>query len=149
MTRPFTGRHIAAILVAFFAVIIVVNLTMARLATSTFGGVVVDNSYVASQHFNRWLDEADRAKAMGWAATVSRLADGRVQVDLAGPGAAAARLGATARNPLGRMADQDLAFAPLGKGRFVSSEPLPAGRWTLRLQAEAGGQAWRAEQELF
>jgi nitrogen fixation protein FixH len=42
----------AMILVAFFAVVIAVNLLMARLAISTFGGVVVENSYVASQHFN-------------------------------------------------------------------------------------------------
>ena len=45
--RPFTGRHMAAIMVAFFGVVIAVNVYMARLATSTFTGVVVENSYVA------------------------------------------------------------------------------------------------------
>jgi hypothetical protein len=56
--RPFTGRHMAMIMIAFFGVVIAVNVLMARFAVSTFGGVVVENSYVASQHFNRWLDEA-------------------------------------------------------------------------------------------
>jgi nitrogen fixation protein FixH len=51
----FTGRHMAITIVGFFLVVIVVNLAMARMATSTFGGVVVENSYVASQHYNRWL----------------------------------------------------------------------------------------------
>ena len=53
--RPFTGYHMTAILVAFFGVVIVVNFVMARYAVATFGGTVVDNSYVASQEFNGWL----------------------------------------------------------------------------------------------
>ena len=44
MTKAFTGRHMAAIMVAFFGVIIAVNFTMARFATATFGGRVVENS---------------------------------------------------------------------------------------------------------
>jgi nitrogen fixation protein FixH len=55
----------AAIMVAFFAVVIAVNVYMARLASSTFTGVVVENSYVASQHFNRWLDEARAEERLG------------------------------------------------------------------------------------
>ena len=49
MTRKFTGWHMTAILVGFFAIVISVNLFMARAAIGSFGGVVVDNSYVASQ----------------------------------------------------------------------------------------------------
>jgi len=63
--RPFTGRKMAAIMVAFFAVVIIVNVYMAREASSTFGGVVVENSYVASQQYNRWLDEASAENALG------------------------------------------------------------------------------------
>src|SRR3546814_19411645 len=57
--RPFTGRHAAMILIAFFGVVISVNIVMASFALSTFGGTVVDNSYVASQHSNEWLATAD------------------------------------------------------------------------------------------
>ena len=42
MAKEFTGRHMTAILVGFFGVVIAVNLTMASYATGTFGGVVVD-----------------------------------------------------------------------------------------------------------
>ena len=55
---PFTGWHMLAICVAFFGVVIAVNVVMADLAISTFSGEVVENSYVASQRFNGWLDEA-------------------------------------------------------------------------------------------
>jgi len=42
--KPFTGRHMLAVLVGFFGVVIAVNFIMASYATSTFGGVVVENS---------------------------------------------------------------------------------------------------------
>ena len=58
MTRRFTGWHMTAIMFAFFGVVVSVNMLMATLATRTFGGTVVENSYVASQSFNRWLAEA-------------------------------------------------------------------------------------------
>ena len=76
--KPFTGRHMAAVMVGGFSVIVGVNLFMAWQASSTFGGVVVENSYVASQHFNRWLDQAAQARALGWEARASRLPDGRI-----------------------------------------------------------------------
>jgi len=144
----FTGRHMTAILVGFFAVVIAVNVLMARLATSTFGGVVVENSYVASQHFNRWLDEASAEKALGWRADFSRRPDGRVAVKLTGP-SAPAQLAALARHPLGRQPDQALAFVPDGSGAFVSTGQLPVGRWRLRLEVQAGGRLWRSEGDIL
>lgn len=149
MNGTFTGRHMTGILVAFFAVVIGVNVTMATLASGTFGGVVVDNSYVASQHFNRWLDEAAKERAIGWQAVLARTPNGRVIVTLSGGNETALRLAATARHPLGRLPDRELNFVPQGQGRFVSVQPLPAGRWRLRLSAAGHAATWRAEQELF
>ena len=65
MTRRFTGRHMLVLMLAFFGVVVAVNLLMATLATRTFGGTVVDNSYVASQRYNRWLDAGARAESAG------------------------------------------------------------------------------------
>ncbi|MDR2858255.1 MAG: FixH family protein [Novosphingobium sp.] len=146
--RPFTGRHMAAIMVGFFAVVIAVNLFMAREASATFGGVVVENSYVASQHFNRWLDEAHAEDALGWQAALSRRRDGRVVLALTGSGAVPDRVTAIARHPLGRQPDFALDFAPDGAGRLVSAEVLPAGRWRLRLEVRAKGKLWRSEGEV-
>src|SRR3546814_4880371 len=70
--RPFTGRHAAMILIAFFGVVISVNIVMASFALSTFGGTVVDNSYVASQHYNEWLARADAQDRLGWNKNVDR-----------------------------------------------------------------------------
>ncbi|MCB2052183.1 MAG: FixH family protein [Novosphingobium sp.] len=144
MTKRFTGWHMTTILVAFFGVVIAVNIIMARYALSTFGGVTVENSYVASQEFNRWLDEAEREKALGWSAAVGRQSDGRIEIALVGP-QPGAKVTVDARHPLGRQPDRMLVFAGVGDGRYLSRETLPEGRWTLRLAVEQGSHVWRKE----
>ena len=69
--RKFTGWHMTGILVAFFGVVVTVNIVMARAAIGTFGGTVVENSYVASQKFNGWLDQAKAQDKMGWTVDAS------------------------------------------------------------------------------
>lgn len=64
-TNPFTGKRMTAIFVAGFGIVIAVNLTMAMMAVGSFHGTVVDNSYVASQHYNGWLKQAAASKALG------------------------------------------------------------------------------------
>ena len=68
MTKParLNGYHVAAMFVAFFGVIIAVNITMAWFASSSWTGLVVKNSYVASQNYNEKIDAARNQKAMGW-----------------------------------------------------------------------------------
>ncbi len=147
-TGPFTGRHFSVIIVAFFAVVIGVNLMMARAATSTFGGVVVENSYVASQQFNGWLNEAAKEKALGWSAAAGRDRQGRVTVSLRGAPPAGVDLTAIARHPLGHQPDQILRFQRQADGTFLSQQTLPAGRWRLRLEAKTERSRWRAEQDV-
>lgn len=144
----FTGRHMTIIIVAFFGVVIAVNLLMARLASSTFGGVTVENSYVASQQFNRWLDEADAQRELGWKAAIARREDGRVSVTLTGVPEGPVSLEGTARHPVGREPDRALQFAASGDGQFVSTSALPEGRWRLRIAAQANGREWRTEEDL-
>jgi nitrogen fixation protein FixH len=147
VNKRFTGRHMTMILLAGFGVVIAVNLLMARLAVSTFGGVVVENSYVASQEFNTWLKAAEESRALGWEPQVARREDGRIAVNFA-PDASPRVLEGIARHPLGRLPDSELAFAGAGPGRFVSTAPLPAGRWALRLEGRAGEHVWRGEAPL-
>ncbi|MXO75226.1 hypothetical protein GRI40_08355 [Altererythrobacter aerius] len=147
MNRPFTGRHMAAVLVTGFGVVIAVNMLMATLASQTFGGIVVKNSYVASQQFNGWLAEAKRQESLGWKVVAERRADGRVALTLSGAPADAAIEG-LAWHPLGREADVALTFSPDGPNRFLSAESLSDGRWTLRLTIRAGGDLFRSESPI-
>ncbi|MCT2559885.1 FixH family protein [Tsuneonella sp. YG55] len=147
MKNAFDGRHMAAILVAGFAVVISVNLGAAVIAKRTFGGIVVENSYAASQDFNGWLEEAARERALGWRVEPARRADGRVALALTGI-PAGARIAGSARHPLGRVPDTALHFLPAPDGSAVSDEPLPPGRWILRVTVQADGKRFRSEGPL-
>ena len=146
--RRFTGYHMATILLAFFGVVIAVNVTMATLASKTFGGEVVKNSYVASQHFNRWLDEAAREKALGWTVEAARTPDGHVALALVGVPQGKASVTAQASHPLGVAPSQDLTFSETGPERFVSTSALPQRRWRLRIEVRIDGQNFSTEQDL-
>ncbi len=144
---PFTGKHMAAILVAGFGVVVTVNFFMASLATGGFHGVVVENSYVASQNFNEWLDEAERNRALGWEAQAMRDDAGHVVVRTEGVPPDAS-LNAELRRPLGTREYADLNFVSQGAGVWRSSVPIKDGRWTIRLFIEAGNERWAQESEL-
>lgn len=145
-SKRFTGRHMAAVLITFFGVVVAVNFTMATLASRSFGGQVVDNSYVASQKFNTWLDEAEKEKALGWTAQASRRSDNRIAV--AFTGAEGAAITATARHPLGLEKSQSFTFERSADGSYLSREVLAPGRWTLRIVVAAGEDRFRTEQDV-
>lgn len=150
MTRKFTGRHMLAIMLAFFAVVIGVNFTMATLASRTFGGTVVDNSYVAGQKFNTWLAAGRAQERLGWRTALELDRDRRVTVALrdgAGP-LAGAEIDAVARHPLGRAPDIALRFSASPAGTYVSHQSLPAGRWLVHLHARSGAAELRVIETL-
>ncbi|NML07840.1 FixH family protein [Sphingomonas sp. G-3-2-10] len=150
MTRRFTGWHMAGIMVSFFAVVIAVNFYMATQASRTFGGVVVENSYVASQRFNGWLADARAQDALGWRATPAVDDAGRVTVVLADNEGAirGATVMATATHPVGRLSARSFALRDMGDGRYGSAEALAAGRWQLRIDVRAQGREARFEQDV-
>ena len=135
MRQRFTGYHATAILVGFFAVVIAVNLTMARLATSTFGGALAENGYVASQDYNRWIAESAAQDRLGWDVT-TRVENGRLILDTKGITHAIPTV--VAEHPLGRVDDRAISMTMAGPGRFRSISAMPAGRWKLRITLRQG-----------
>ena len=134
MTRRFTGWHFTVIITAFFGVVVAVNLTMAVFAVRTFGGVVVENSYVASQKYNDWLEAAKRQQKLAWSIEPALDDQRRVTIALSIDGA---KVNGFARHPLGREADVSLTFVTLGN-RSRSVKPLPPGRWNIHLLVRRG-----------
>src|SRR5690606_4480933 len=80
--RAFTGRHMLAAVVAFFGVIVAVNLTMATFAMNSWSGLVVKNSYVASQEFNDRAEAGRARAALGWQAELA-FSNGHLRYTLA------------------------------------------------------------------
>lgn len=148
--KAFTGWHMTTILVAFFAVVVTVNFVMARFALSTFGGAVVENSYVASQHYNEWLQRAAAQDRLGWSRTVVLGADRRVQLTIGEEGRPLAGVAVTATlsHPLGRTPPTAVHFVPAAGGVLISRERVPAGRWRLDLSVRRGGDEARYRVDL-
>ncbi|WP_454598467.1 FixH family protein [Qipengyuania sp. SM2507] len=147
MKREFTGRHMTAVLVGGFGIVVAVNLYMASLATQGFGGVVVKNSYVASQKFNSWLDAAREQETLGWSASVERGADGRVLVTTQGV-PAGVTVAAELRRPLGAAEITGLDFEASGSGVFVSTTPVAEGRWIVRVAIANAERQWAGESRI-
>ncbi|WP_394728730.1 FixH family protein [Altererythrobacter sp. GH1-8] len=144
MTREFTGRDMTKVLVIGFGIVVAVNFFMASQATSGFGGVVVENSYVASQKFNGWLEEAERSRALGWQAAVTRDEAGYLLVTTQGVPAQAS-ITAELRRPIGERETANVGLAAHDTGQYRSVEPISAGRWTARIVIEAGQDRWAEE----
>lgn len=146
MSKEFTGKKMAGILVAGFGVIIAVNFTMAAIASGSFSGVVVENSYVASQKFNGWLDEAEKQKALGWTAQPARDGDRLTLATANVP--EYAKISAEIRRPLGEPDTRTLSFSDSANGRLVSQEELPSGRWIVRVFIVVGQDKWSSEDHI-
>ncbi|MBK6707365.1 MAG: FixH family protein [Sphingomonadales bacterium] len=148
--KPFTGYHIAAILIGFFGIVIAVNIYMAKVAIGTFGGTVVDNSYVASQQYNEWLAEAEKQAKLGWAVEATRLAGGKVRLAISEKAASglAFEVTAKAQHPLGRAPEQALRFEAQGDGSYVSRENLPSGRSLLHIEVRRGSDLLRTVADI-
>ncbi len=148
--KPITGWHMLAGFAVFFGVIIAVNFYMASLASSTFGGVVVENSYVAGQHYNEWLDKAEAQEALGWDEAVALDADRHIVVQIAKGDTFLSDIAATgeASHPLGRVPAIALTFEGAANGTLRSTQVLPAGRWQVTLSVRHNADIARYKQEM-
>lgn len=133
MATPLTGRKVFLMFVAFFGVIIAVNLFMAFMAVGTFPGLDVKNSYVASQSFD---DDREAQTALGWNVTIT-YQSGELQVavvDETGQPADVAKLEAVVGRPTHVRDDQTPAFQQR-QGVFKAPVTLASGLWNLHLSA--------------
>lgn len=129
--REFTGMHMLTVMVLFFGTIISVNLVMARFAVTTWSGLVVPNTYVASQQFNEKAAESKAIAALGNALSFAGDADGFSVTLTARDGSPlrADAVSVTLHRPVGTEQDRDGMMVPAGYGRFVMEGKLGAGDW--------------------
>lgn len=148
--RTLTGWHVLAMFVAFFGVIIAVNLTMAMLAGGTWTGLVVKNSYVASQEYNGVLAEAAAQKARGWHDRLE-YADGRLSLTLTdADGQPVALDGVEAKVGRPAFEGEDLSVVLMRERAEFSAElALAPGVWAVEVTGRAGETPWRREARLL
>lgn len=139
-TGEFTGRHMLLLLVAFFGTVIAVNLLLAVLAEKTWTGLVVENSYVESQRFNRKIAEAREQAALNWHGSLS-ISDGEIRYGLASSVGTPVRLDGVVvhfRHPAYESADFTVGLERRGDGAFSVERTVPDGAWIIEVDADAG-----------
>ena len=143
-----TGRGVAAITIGAFGVIIAVNAVLAVVAVDSFSGTVVENSYIASQSFNK---ELSAQRALGWQVS-PRVEDGYLHLDFAaadGRPALLANLLVTVGRPGTNAEDMILPMEETAEG-YASNVRLPAGGWRAEIEAEAeDGTRFRQSRSLY
>ena len=133
--RQITGRHVLFGFVAFFGIIIAVNVFMAYSAVSTFPGLEVRNGYIASQSFD---DRRAAQEALGWSARVE-VENGRLSVaitDAEGRPVQAGNVSALVGRPTSNRDDftPDLVFNGTD---YSAPVELAEGKWILHLKAQS------------
>lgn len=137
--QGFTGRHMVLTMLAFFGVIISVNVTMAVLARTSWTGLVVANSYVASQEFNAKMAETRAQAELHWKGELA-IRDGIVRYRLVDRASVAVQLKAvqvTFRRPVDDREDHAIMLASDGEGGFALAHDVADGIWVVEINAEA------------
>lgn len=134
-SKPITGWHVFIFVSAAFAIIIGVNLTMAYFAVSTFPGLEVKNTYVASQQFDK---KRAAQNALGWQVT-SAYGDGVLEVAITDAESNPVEVRQIS-GILGRATHDRADSAPTftyANGVYSTPVQLDLGNWNYRMRATA------------
>jgi len=146
--RPLTGRAVLIWLLAFFGVVIGVNLLMAKLAIDTMPGTEVGSAYQVGNAYNAEISAARDQEARRWqvGGHLGRRGDGRAIIEVEardGDGLPVSGLAFSAQigRPVDRRDDQKLILTEHGAGIYSSdAADLAPGQWDLVLEADRGSQ---------
>src|SRR5690606_16383920 len=135
----FTGRHMLLLTLGFFGVIVVVNATMAVVASTSWTGLVVDNSYVASQELEDKRLAHIEQPAAGWQAafTYERGTASLVVSAAEGRPVELGDVPILITRPGGAHDDKRLPLARQHDRSYAATVELPRGVWEA-LGAAAG-----------
>ena len=139
--RGFTGWHMIAVMALFFGTIITVNVVMAWNASRSWSGLVVENTYIASQQFNGKVAETRAFQASGITGRLTAAPGGIRYVVMRNgePAKEIDRVVATFKRPVEEHEDLRVEFDHRGEGKFVAAERLKPGQWIADVTAMSGG----------
>ncbi len=138
----FTGWHMLGVMLLFFGTIITVNMIMAWNAVNSWSGLVVPNTYVASQQFNA---KAEAAKARAATGIKGKLVvdEKTVRYEVFHPGKGPVdtdSVTAHFRRPVGESQNFDMELTPLSTGVFTGVHDMLPGQWIVEVTAVKDGR---------
>ena len=147
-TRVLTGRRVALIALACFLTFFVPNMILMWTAISTFSGLVVPDSYVASQEFDR-LRAAQIA--LGWTVDLDhgdKVLALRIS-DRLGHTVRPAALSVTMGRPTTTRDDQAVALEET-PGGYAGAADFQPGAWRVEIDATAqDGTVFHQSRDVF
>ena len=132
---------------SFFGVIIAVNITMATMASTTWTGLVVKNSYVASQKYNQQLEHAKALQDAGLRSDLSYY-DGELIFSLKGKSGNRLNiknLVADIGRPAFEQEDRKLSFLPGQNNSYKLAINLAPGEWIVSITGDYSDRIYRRE----
>lgn len=138
----FTGWHMLGVMLLFFGTVITVNMVMAWNAVNSWSGLVVSNTYVASQQFNAKAEAAKARAATGIKGKlfvdektvryeVFHTDTGPVDTD---------KVTAHFRRPVGESQNFDMELTPVSTGLFTGPHDMLPGQWIVEVTAVKDGR---------
>lgn len=144
--QEFTGWHMLGVMGAFFGVIISVNMVLAYQANMTWTGLVVKNSYVASQHFQEESEARRDQLALGWNARTD-YRNGVFEIELkdrAGKAVSNVQAEVKLGRPAHEKDDRNMILSESAKGRYSGDTDLASGIWQADITvANPTGTLWK------
>ncbi len=142
--RP-PGYWIPWLFVGGFLLVLAVNGTMIWLALTSWTGLATNQAYDNGLTYNRNLDAAARAAALGWRPAITvRIADGNGEIELRltdrdGRPIAGAEVAVRFERPTSEGIDFALALAAVEPGLYRGRFALPVeGAWNLHATVRRG-----------
>jgi len=145
------------IFVAGFMLVLLVNLTMAYFANSTFSGLATENPYEKGLAYNKTLAAARHQEELGWqidtkvepgpdhgaAITVSyRSRDGKPLTDLT--------VTAELVRPTAKGQDRQIVLASIAPGTYATQQQLPlSGVWDLAIAAKGAEGSYQLSRRIL
>lgn len=155
--RRLEGWHVLALLLAFFAVVLVVNGWFLVSALGTHSGLVAVEPYRRGLAYNARIAAGERQAAVGWRDRIEVASTGAVSAAItdAGGGAVGGLIvtGSISR-PATTADERVLRLAEVAPGGYAASVgALAAGSWIVSLEARASLQdaepIYRARRRLW
>jgi len=156
------GLHVLAALVAFFGVVIAVDVSMAIEAYRTFPGEVSATPFEDGLQFNRTLARRAEERSLDWRAKVgatvmgagSDVRSGRVLLrvtiaDATGKPVTGLKLSGQMERPATEIGRVSPNFTETKPGVYETAVPDTPGAWDLTLNgSDRAGRAFEAESQL-
>jgi nitrogen fixation protein FixH len=147
LPETLTGRHVLVMIVAFFVVVIGVNLSMVFLALDSWSGLSTDDPYQRGLRYNKTLEAMAHRDALGWreslgftpGADVKGEPAGRISVEMRdreGNLLEGLVVSGQIRRPIREGFDREVTLTAVSAGRYEADVAFPLrGNWLVRLTA--------------